>query len=67
MIVDRKDTVHYIQALQRFKQRHHWLKGVFLIQDGDPSHTAGDTRNDFATTSAWWRPRFTPVHASWLN
>jgi hypothetical protein len=67
MIVDRKDTVHYIQALKRFKQRHRWLKGVFLIQDGDPSHTAGDTRHYFATTSAWWRPRFTPVHASWLN
>jgi DDE superfamily endonuclease len=45
VIVEKKDAVHYIQALERFLQRHHRLKGVFLIQDGDPSHTAGNTQN----------------------
>jgi hypothetical protein len=29
--------------LQRFRQRHRHLRGVFLIQDGDPSHTATAT------------------------
>jgi hypothetical protein len=45
VMVEKKDAVHYIQALERFRQRHHRLKGVFLIQDGDPSHTAGNTHN----------------------
>ena len=66
MIVEKKDAAHYIQALQRFRQQHRHLKGVFLIQDGDPSHTAGNTRHYLANI-AWWHPRFTPVHASWLN
>lgn len=67
VIVEKKDAAHYIQALERFRQRHRRLKGVFLIQDGDPGHTAGDTQNYFAAANTWWRPRFTPVHASWLN
>jgi hypothetical protein len=48
VIVDKKDAAHYVQELERFRQRHRGLKGVFLIQDGDPSHTAGDTGNYFA-------------------
>jgi hypothetical protein len=51
-----KDAEHYIQELRAFRGRHKGLKGVYLIQDGDPSGSRG-----------WWRPRFTPVHASWLN
>ena len=43
------------------------LKGVFLIQDGDPSHTSGDTAAYWSGCRGWWRPRFTPAHASWLN
>jgi hypothetical protein len=62
-----KDAVHYIEQLRRFRQRHRRLKGVFLIQDGDPSHTAADTAEYFEGCKGWWRPRFTPVHASWLN
>src|SRR5207249_2177806 len=46
---------------------HRRLKGIFLIQDGDPSHTAGLTQAYFKDRQHWWRPRFTPVHASWLN
>jgi len=38
-----KDADHYIRELRAFRRRHRGLKGVFLIQDGDPSHTAGDT------------------------
>lgn len=62
----RKTADHYIQALQRFRQRHRHLRGVFLIQDGDPSHTATATLVYFKH-HPWWRPRFTPAHASWLN
>jgi hypothetical protein len=38
-----KDAGHNILELRAFRRRHRGLKGVFLIQDGDPSHTAGET------------------------
>ncbi len=62
-----KDAGHYIRELRDFHRRHRGLKGVFLIQDGDPSHTAGDTAVYWSGSQGWWRPRFTPAHASWLN
>jgi hypothetical protein len=62
-----KDAEHYVRQLRGFRRRHPALKGVFLIQDGDPSHTAGDTAEYWAGCRGWWRPRFTPAHASWLN
>ena len=62
----RKDAAHYIEALQQFRQRHRHRRGVFLIQDGDPRHTAAATQEYF-NGQLWWRPRFTPAHASWLN
>src|SRR5512139_91794 len=54
----RKNADHDLQALQRFRQRHRHLRGGFLIQDGDPSHTATATRVYFKRPP-WWRPRFT--------
>ncbi len=54
-----KDAAHYIEALQAFRGRHRRLKGVFLIQDGDPSHTAGETAVYWSGCAGWWRPRFT--------
>lgn len=63
----KKDAEHYIQELKAFRQRHRGLKGVFLVQDGDPSHTAGDTAEYWSECQGWWRPRFTPAHASWLD
>lgn len=62
-----KDAWHYIRELRAFRRRHRGLKGVFLIQDGDPSHTAADTRDYLSSCRGWWRPRRTPAHASWLN
>lgn len=62
-----KDAEHYIQQLRAFRGRHRGLKGVYLIQDGDPSHTAGATEAFFRGYRDWWRPRLTPAHASWLN
>jgi DDE superfamily endonuclease len=67
VIEEKKDAAHYIQQLAGFRRRHRGLKGVFLIQDGDPSHTAGDTATYWSECGGWWRPRFTPAHASWLN
>ena len=62
-----KDGPHYVQALRRFRRRHRHLKGVFLIQDNDSSHSAAPTRRYFTKYACWWRPRWTPAHASWLN
>jgi hypothetical protein len=62
-----KDAKHYTRELRAFRRRHRGLKGVFLVQDGDPSHTAADTAEYWEGCGGWWRPRFTPVHASWLN
>jgi DDE superfamily endonuclease len=62
-----KDAAHYLRELRAFRRRHRHLKGVFLVQDGDPSHTAADTTAYWSECGGWWRPRFTPVHASWLN
>jgi transposase len=61
------DCEHYLPELKLFRQHHQELKGVFLIQDGGSSHIAGDTRKYFAESDGWWRPRFTPANASWLN
>jgi hypothetical protein len=63
----KKDAAHYIEALKAFRRRHRGLRGVFLIQDGDPSHTSGETASYWSRCRGWWRPRFTPAHASWLN
>jgi hypothetical protein len=63
----KKDAEHYVRELKAFRGRHRGLKGVFLIQDGDPSHTAGATEEYWSGCLGWWRPRFTPAHASWLN
>jgi hypothetical protein len=62
-----KDAKHYIHELRAFRRRHRHLNGVFLIQDGDPSHTAAATVEYLDGCGGWWRPRRTPVHASWLN
>jgi len=62
-----KDAKEYIRQLKAFRRRHRSLRGVFLIQDGDPSHTAADTAAYWSGCRGWWRGRFTPAHASWLN
>src|ERR1700733_12071395 len=60
----KKDAAHYVRELAAFRRRHRGLKGVFLVQDGDPSHTSGDTAAYWSGCGGWWRPRFTPAHAS---
>ena len=58
-----KDARHCIQELKAFRGRHRTLKGVYLIQDGDPSHTAGATEEYLRGCRGWWRSRLTPAHA----
>src|SRR5712691_10657664 len=65
--LEAKDSLHYTKALAAFRRRHRRLQGMYLIQDGDPSHTAAATGTYFRRHHDWWRPRFTPVHSSWLN
>jgi hypothetical protein len=67
MYLECKDADHYIAALKQFRRHHRHLTGIFLIEDGDPSHTAEKTQQYFAESQSFWRPRRTPVHASWLN
>jgi hypothetical protein len=62
-----KSAQNYIRVLEGFRRRHRHLRGIFLIQDNDPTHTAGKTQAFFGESRGWWRPRYTPVHASWLN
>ncbi len=65
--VATKDAAHYIEELKGFRRRHRDLRGVYLIHDGDPGHTAEATQAYFQSCRGWWRPRFTPAHASWLD
>jgi hypothetical protein len=66
-VLGANDAAHYAPALERFRQRHRRLRGVFLIHDGGASHIAAATRDYLGRHGTWWRPRLTPAHASWLN
>jgi DDE superfamily endonuclease len=65
--LEANDAEHYIPELERFRRAHRRLRGIFLIHDGGPSHTAARTIDYFSSCDGWWRPRLTPAHASWLN
>jgi transposase len=63
----KNDCKHYLSELKLFHKHHKKLKGVYLIQDGGPSHIAGETQSYFAESQGWWKPRYTPANASWLD
>lgn len=65
--LERNDHDHYLPELELFHQHHPELHGVFLIQDGGPSHIAAETQSYFAKSHGWWKPRYTPANASWLD
>ena len=67
VFLSANDHEHYVPELELFRKQHQGLREVFLIQDGGPSHVAGDTRRYFAKHRGWWKPRYTPANASWLN
>jgi hypothetical protein len=67
MCFPNKSAVHYTSALRHFRRRHHHLRGVYLIHDGDSTHTGDCTPVYLSACRSWWRPRLLPPHASWLN
>ena len=67
VLLAKNDHEHYLPELRLFHQHHKELKGVFLIQDGGPSHIAAETKRYFANSQGWWKPRYTPANASWLD
>jgi len=66
-LLAQNDTEHYLPELELYRQHHKELQGVFLIQDGGASHIAERTHRYFARSHGWWKPRYTPANASWLN
>lgn len=67
VILEQNGAANYIPELERFRLRHRWLRGVYLIHDGGPSHIAGATADYFDRRHGWWHPRLTPARASWLD
>jgi hypothetical protein len=67
VVLQRNDAANYIPALEEFRRRHRHLRGVYLIHDGGSSHIAAATAEYMAGCHGWWRPRFTPARASWLD
>jgi len=65
--LESKSAQHYTAALRHFRRRHHHLRGVYLIHDGDSTHTGGCTPGYLGEFRRWWRPRLLPPEASWLN
>ena len=65
--IPKNDAEHYIESLEYLRHAHRDAKGVYLIQDNGPSHTAELTQEYFSQDQDWWRPRYTPAHGSWLN
>jgi hypothetical protein len=65
--MDAKSAKNYATYLEQFRRGHRRLHAAYLIHDADPTHTAGWTQGYLKEHRDYWRPRFTPVHASWLN
>jgi hypothetical protein len=65
--LDGKSAAHYTLALRHFRRRHRHLRGVYLIHDGDSTHTGDCTPDYLDAFRSWWRPRLLPPDASWLN
>jgi hypothetical protein len=65
--LEANDADHYVPALQQFRRHHHWLRGIYLIHDGGPSHTGRTTKEYLAGCGDWWRTCLTPARASWLD
>ena len=67
VFLEQNNHDHYLPELELFRKHHRELQSVFLIQDGGPSHIAAETQRYFAKSHGWWKPRYTPANASWLN
>jgi len=63
----KNDHEHYLPKLELFHKQHKELRGVFFIQDGGASHLAAETQAYFTKSQGWWKPRYPPANAAWLN
>ena len=54
---DSKSAGRYVRELSAFRRRHRHLRGIYLIHDNDPTHTATKTSAYLAGCSGWWRSR----------
>jgi len=66
-VLPRNDADSYVRALRQFRADYVHLRGVYLIHDDGPSHSAVETDDYLSTLGDWWRGHRTPAHASWLN
>jgi hypothetical protein len=64
---ENRSAIHYTEALRHFRRRHRHLRGVYLIHDGDSTHTGDCTPGYLSDFRHWWHPRLLPQDASWLN
>jgi len=64
---ESKSAIHYTEALRHFRRRHRHLRGVYLIHDGDSTHTGDCTPGYLSDFRHWWHPSLLPPDASWLN
>ena len=64
---ENRSAIHYTEALRHFRRRHRHLRGVYLIHDGDSTHTGDCTPGYLSDFRHWWHPRLLPPDASWLN
>ena len=65
--LEANDADPYVAALKQFRRDHRWLRGIYLIHDGGPSHTGQITQDYRAACHGWWHPCSTPARASWLD
>jgi len=65
--LEAKSAAHYTAALRAFRRRHRHLRGVYLIHDGDSTHTGDVTPGYLWQFRSWWHPCLMPPDASWLN
>ena len=65
--LEHNDAESYVWALKQFRADYGHLRGVYLIHDGGPSHSAAATGEYLSSLGDWWHSRRTPAHASWLN
>ena len=47
-----KDAAALFEELKGFRRRHRHLRGVYLIHDGDPSHTVAATATTWSGAAA---------------
>ena len=54
--LEANDSDHYVPALKQFRRNHRWLRGIYLVHDGGPSHPGQITKDYLAASHGWWHP-----------